>query len=125
VGVARGVGVGLSSELLDVLHNPATAALVSLEYKSAFQGMAHLALSLQYVLQWACSPSAVPERFCKRWPLSPWMYFCRLRLSFLSPTVSVHKPIYCIHWWLLLRNWAKGYKKVVYNSCSCVECSRK
>ena len=44
-------GVGLSSELLDVLRSTATVWLVSLEYKSAFQDMAHLALSLQYVLQ--------------------------------------------------------------------------
>ena len=44
-------GVGLSSEWLDVLRNAATAWLVSLEYKSAFQDMAHLVLSLQYGLQ--------------------------------------------------------------------------
>jgi len=43
-------GVGLSSQSLDVLHNAAMAGLMSLEYKSAFQGMAHIALSLQYVL---------------------------------------------------------------------------
>ena len=101
-------GVGLSSELLDVLRNAATVWLVSLEYKSAFQDMAHLALSLQYVLQWACIPSAVPERFCKRRPLSPRMYFCRLQLSFLSPTQT---NLLCIHWWLLLGNRAKGSKK--------------
>ena len=43
-------GVGLSSELFDVLRNAATVWLVSLECKSVFQDMAHLALSLQYVL---------------------------------------------------------------------------
>ena len=64
-------GVGLSSELLDVLRSTATVWLVSLEYKSAFQDMAHLALSLQYVLQCTCSPLAVPERFYKRRRLSP------------------------------------------------------
>jgi len=70
-------GVGL-------LGKAATAWLVSLEYNSAFQDMVHLALSLQYVLQCTYSPSAVPERFCKRGRLSP--HLCRLQLSFLSLT---------------------------------------
>ena len=57
-------GVGL-------LGKAAMAWLLSLEYNSVFQDMVHLVLSLQYVLQCTCNPSAVPERFCKRGRLSP------------------------------------------------------
>jgi len=74
--------VGLSIESLDVLHNAATAGL---EYKSAFQGMAHLALSLQYVLQWAFSPSAVPEHFYKHRPLSLLSLTTQFSITYSAP----------------------------------------
>ena len=85
VGVAAFRGWGSPASC--VLGSVKQLRLVSLEYNSAFQDTAHLALSLQYILQCTCSPSAVPERFCKRRRLSPWMYFPHLQLSFLSPTL--------------------------------------
>jgi len=60
----------INGMLISVLRNAATAGLVSLEYKSAFQGMAHLVLSLQYV---------------------------RTSVAYNSVFYHLHKPMYCIH----------------------------
>ena len=89
-------------------RDDSTTRLVSLEYRNALEGMAHLALPLQYVLQSTCSPSAVPERFtnvdachCECTSLAYNFIFCHLQVpanvECIQTPVEHRHTLCCLH----------------------------